>query len=1323
MLQLNFTFIVLLAGLLQYSHGKQELMSCIVAKDVDKRENTLCSDSCDQKTDCLCHSFHCALQKVNLSSNIMINITNDVELSSVEQLMDFNNISIVGLNNPVVKCSNTGALHVTSCYSITVEGIIWEKCGSNNTYALDIQNCSVVTIKNSSFRYSTGPSLALKNNSTIDNCTFLGNSFDGHGVAIYYDSSVDEDNTLVVSNCEFSNNTGKSVAYIHGKSGHEKWLHLKNSNFYLNQAVPLYAMNHDICIGGNVSYNSNKAQNGGGIFMSGNAVLKFLNNSNVEFSNNSAKLGSAIYINSSSIINFVEESAVNFINNIAMKHGAVYLNNKSTFICKECKILFKHNKANVGGAIYHLNSNITFTGSSDIRFDANKATFRGGAIFSRNSSLIVEGNSSVQFTKNKADFGGAMYIAMKSNVMFQNSSVVMIYNNIAYGSGAAIYLYSKSDVTFKGSCNITFGYNQCLQVGGAVYAYRSMANFADDSVVLFHNNSAIFGGAVGVALKSMVDFKGRGKVLFINNMANHGGALFFYYNSTIAFKNKQSVEFEKNHAHQGGALASHTDSHIIADEECNLKFDRNTAHYGGVFYSSKSTAIFTENSSVTLNDNRAFIDGGVVYLTSGSLIMLHSHRYINFSINKADDYGKIFYINHNGKISINTTNLNINNSKTTPKESLFYINVQEKNCNDTCLKNYIAIENMSNECLQDIITTSPSRLELRDPAKCIDNKDNSTCDQYYINDIMLGQEIIVNGCVMDYYNHSAETARLLDISSYNESYHIDGSDNVLISCNHTFQGFRVTGNITKLSNISMNLTLHFDRNSESNSISVNLTVELSPCHPGFVYNPSSQICECYNTGDIVSCSGSSSTIRRGYWFGSVNGKSTVAYCPVNYCNFTCCETTNGIYHLSPMRKDQCALNRDGTACGSCKEGYTLSFDSARCIQLDMCTATMTVVIIISTVLYWLVVVIVVFFLMHYQVAIGYLYAIIYYYSMLDLLLSHMHNVYISEKLYTTVNVMSSITKLLPQFLGQLCFTQSMNEIDQQIIHYIHPLAISFILVMISLSARCSYRVSSFISKDIIRVICLLLLLSYTSVATTSLLLLQPLKFLDVDKTYTYLSPGIQYFEGRHLGYGLVAILCTIVIVIGLPLLLSLEPFLNRRFSFVKIKPFLDQFQGCYKNKYRCFAGYYMICRLITIMIIMIDSSVDFPGHYVLIIAYTIMVLIHLIARPYASNILNVFDGIILQLLSFIVSAFYFHDPYSSLVAVIICILVIVPMILFCMMELFVYREKIKKLITALACKSSKNTFNVNTTDVSINNFDLVIGNTFRISRGVTVCEM
>ena len=112
--------------------------------------------------------------------------------------------------------------------------------------------------------------------------------------------------------------------------------------------------------------------------------------------------------------------------------------------------------------------------------------------------------------------------------------------------------------------------------------------------------------------------------------------------------------------------------------------------------------------------------------------------------------------------------------------------------------------------------------------------------------------------------------------------------------------------------------------------------------------------------------------------------------------------------------------------------------------------------------------------------------------------------------------------------------------------------------MISLLARKLLRFTG----GIIHVICLLRLLSYTSIASTSLLLMRSLTFYKIDKVYNYLSPDVEYFHGRHLAYGIVALLCLISIAMGLPLLLTFQPVLKYKFNFVKIKPILDQFQGC-----------------------------------------------------------------------------------------------------------------------------------------------------------------
>ena len=547
---------------------------------------------------------------------------------------------------------------------------------------------------------------------------------------------------------------------------------------------------------------------------------------------------------------------------------------------------------------------------------------------------------------------------------------------------------------------------------------------------------------------------------------------------------------------------------------------------------------------------------------------------------------------------------------------------------------------------------------------------------------MLGQEITFDACVLDYYDQPTEAIQFSITGMDHQDYKIISQKYISISCNRTTQGICVNGclALNKSYNYSVKISLYASRASEFKIISVNLIAELSPCHPGFEYSSKSQKCECYDTKNIISCSGSNSTIKRGYWFGNVTGKPTVTSCPNGYCNFTCCEISNGDYHLSPVRANQCRPHRSGTACGRCEEGYTLSFDSPECVEVDKCTTGAALVTTLSL-LYWVAVVVVVFIMTHFKITIGSLYAIIYYYSVVDILLSRVLFISNGHGLYTTVSIMSSFAKLTPQFLGQFCFVRNISGIDQQFIHYVHPLVVLFILIIISLLARRSRRISSFVSRGIIRFLCFILLLSYTSLATTSLLLMRPLEFEGIDKVYTYLSPDVEYFLGRHAAYIAIAIILTIVVVIGFPFLLLSEPFLNSKINFIRIKPLLDQFQGCYKDKYCFFAGYYMICRLVIILLVIVKISDDFITQYLLMSSCALMQLIHVLVQPYVSTIHNIFDGIILQLIVIIsvLPIVELVDIYDeTFVVVVIYLLVFLPLISFVALKIWINRNGIQK---------------------------------------------
>ena len=1177
--------------------------------------------------------------------------------------------------------------------------------------------------------YST---ITFKGSSTVN---FDNNHAHNHGGVMYISNSTitfAENSTVNFTDYDNDVNSGGGVMYVYFYST-IRFQGNSTINFIDNIAVNNNGGVMDIhyyCIirfEGNsvVNFIGNHANGNGGVMYIYQSSIKFEGNSYVTFINNDANgNGGVLYVSLYSTVTFKEKSTVSFIDNGSNGNGGVmYIVDKSiiTFqgnslvnftgshansstgvmyiyhysnvtFGKYTTVSFINNHANIYSGVMYIErySAITFQGHATLTFIDNHAVTNGGVMYIKSNSIIkFQGNSAVTFHHNQVDInGGVMYITDHSNVIFDREPTVKFIDNHA-NNGGVVYIQNYSAITFEGNCKVNFIDNHAIGDGGLMY----IQNY---STIIFRGNS----------ITQLIDSKAD-----IN-----GGVMYIEDYSNITFQGNSTSTFHHNHAKSnGGVIYTNQYSSLLIEEMPRVFFSGNTAYLGGSIYMNSSSFIIDGSSSVTFSNNTALQDGGAIYLRDRSIFELLENSKAIFYYNSALDYGGAVYVLYDKWTSIGFHNHSyfIGNTTGTTQSSV-YINV-DKSCDRDCF--LISSTNKDDKP----ITTSPYGLVIHNPAKCI-NGNKTDCDTYYMNYIMLGQDITFDACLLDYYDQPTEAAQFTITGMSHQDYHISSSKYITISCNRTTQGITVTGNLqtNKTYNYSIYISLHVSRISESKIVSVNLIVELSQCHPGFWYSPAneSQKCECYNTGDIISCSGSNSTIKRGYWYGRVTGTPTVTTCPNDYCNFTCCEITNGIYHLSPVRANQCRPYRSGTACGSCEEGYTLSFDSPECVETNRCTVGVVLVTTLSL-LYWIAVAIAVFVMMYFKVSFGSLYAIVYYYSVVDILLSRV--LFISNGLYTTVAIMSSLAKLTPQFLGQLCLVRNMSGIDQQFIHYVHPVVVFLILVMISRLAKRSRKVSSFVSKGIISFICFLLLLSYTSVASTSLLLMRSLRFMDIDKVYTYLSPDIEYFNGRHLAYAIVALILTVTIVIGFPLLLLLEPFLNSKINFFRIKPLLDQFQGCYKDKYRYFAGYYMICRLVIILLVIVKISDDFTTQYLLISSCALMQLIHLLVRPYASTINNIFDGIILQLIVIIsvLPVIEVVDQYNeTFVIVIIYFLVILPLISFIAIKVWINKNIIQIALCKyknifIACYHNKKAADNPQKPVEMKEFDVIVDENVR----------
>ena len=107
-------------------------------------------------------------------------------------------------------------------------------------------------------------------------------------------------------------------------------------------------------------------------------------------------------------------------------------------------------------------------------------------------------------------------------------------------------------------------------------------------------------------------------------------------------------------------------------------------------------------------------------------------------------------------------------------------------------------------------------------------------------------------------------------------------------------------------------------------------------------------------------------------------------------------------------------------------------------------------------------------------------------------------------------------------------------------------------------------------------------------------------------------------------------LCELMVGIGLPLLLILDPCISRKISLVRIKPLLDQFQGGYKDKYRWCSAFYLVCRQIIFLVVYLTTlSIYEQMNFVLLVVCAAIAMLHAWIQPYAKEGLNSLDEIIL----------------------------------------------------------------------------------------------
>ena len=1163
------------------------------------------SPQCCTEEGCMCASLTVALQYINSSTTINITsssvmLEKSVKLGSNRTSGSGNltDITITG-SNVTIMCNNSGSVYCESCSDVKIEGITWDRCGDLNG-----TNVAGVTFNST-------------NNISLAHCTFRHSM---QTAAVYF---LKVSGTASISNCNFLSNCGAGL-YIHDSN--IIYFGMSDSYFYDNgfycysdsSALHVYDGGNDLTIW---HINITKTM--------------FLSNMNAATFN---------IINSSSSIHLVE---LVFNNN-----GNASSTSKQYTLDIEL--------------VFGINSTVSLFNT--LFSDNIGAPLRWGAVKVMKAEIMIVNSN---FTHNQRAF-----IELEFSVVpvVQITIVdVEISHDIApaiSNKGGNLLISFFDDIlpiyNYKTMINLTrvsVISNQYLgDLGGAIYIeynfynHQSSITFQDCE---FYNNTSIRGAAFCI----MNNYNGYTIVSILNSKIHHniGDGSVIYVDSNKAVDSMIVSITSSNFTNNVGSSIHLLYTHLIC---LSAVFANNIADNGAALYIDQGSVAYISGKTVQFINNSATENGGAIFanLIYTCALLIFTSTFSGtadsmamFVNNTAEVSGNSLYFYIPEHCEVETNISNDNSILYIPCQFNYSQSVNGKMMHIPCDLDYTLLNGTGAP-----IVTSPHELRLFFPSNDGYNiSSNSDHNIYFIRSNVLGYPVKFTGAVFDYFGKPAEPTQF-DVQCVNCSSSITLPkvhflvDNIS-SLSITFTGANVESRVS--ANVALTSTVHSIK-----QITTTLVVELLPCidHPGYTYSTAHKACVCYHHN--VDCHDSYNEIKRGYWFGSVSNTATTAPCP-HYCKFTGrTETRQGYFELPSTIDAQCNDYRVGRVCGECSSGYTLSYDSTNCISVDRCGAGWIALVITLTCLYWIAVVAGVFGLMYFkvQISLGYLYGLIYYYSVIRILLDNNPN--LSDGVFQFASVLSSFAQLTPQFLGELCFVKGLSGIDQLFIHYSHAVGVSLLLLLIVVAARWSSRVTSFVSRCIIRVICLLILLSYTSIVSTSVQLLQPLRFTDVKEWYTYSSPNIQYFHGRHAVYGVVAIICELVVGIGLPLLLLLQPFLNRKINFVRIKPLLDQFQGCYKDKYRWFAAYYLICRQVIFLFAYTINSNYYDTAFYLQTACVVIASIHIWIQPYQSNLLNGLDGVMLLL---VIQATGFAYIKDSLTTVLEIMTITLPLIIFC----------------------------------------------------------
>ena len=904
----------------------------------------------------------------------------------------------------------------------------------------------------------------------------------------------------------------------------------------------------------------------------------------------------------------------------------------------------KYIKYGYGGAVFVEFGGSTSESSISIvksNFTYNTAT-KGGGIFgyfndhAHNNSIHIW---RCMFTANDGDIsGGGVNLGYGSPTAIQNTIQItdccFVKNSCLYGAGLTIFsVYSKkysvqkhgpiiSNSTWLKNngvlssavdvaplnqgienegflpvpqfINCTFDQNFLEQPteGNKTHHINTGTFSVTNFKVLFGGTAKFSSSEFSAVLlvSGIIEFQTGSNVLFWNNTGYNGGAIAMYSFSKVIFNPDLFVNFSRNHAiNSGGAIYYKTsDQHTLlrGSTECFLK---NRA-------CTKKNISLVNSTKVFFEKNTAEVDGEAIYSQG------FNSCYTMYRLTAGDKY----------PFSMS---------------SIF-----------RCIGDFIF---ESNNDKKPYITSSGRRFQFNE---------NST----YSYEVIPGDRISLPFSIIDDFDN--EVKPLLSIS--NTSSSVYASDQY--SLTNTIQPLGETSaqSVFRVSVLSVR------------QIYFLFKVTLLPCPPGYHNLNGACTCAAYDEfkrkegyQPIKKCDYSKfNAIYKGsQWFGYIPENSTeptdlyYAHCVEPMCNESNTRLPRDQENLSSM---VCHQHREGILCGRCAHNFSTYYHSRKftCGPNDLCHLGPLFYVlseIIPMVVFFLVVVI-----LDLSFTSGKVTSFVFFTQYLSQLTVPKNPLFPNMSIpYRIFYGLFNLEYFNVEKLS-FCLWEGAQILDIVAMRYVTVvIALGLVFLFIAVFNKSSTFMLQYLrrsvnvkaSDSVVHGLSAFLVVCYAQCTETSVYILDFTRLhgynYRLGDYYTFYG-GLHYLHGKHLVYAVPAMISLVFVTILPPLVLLLYPLtlhllslcglsehwlVNKTLQLTginKLKPFIDCFQGCYKDKLRFFAGLYFVYRVV-FLLLFCTSEDSFHFSISSEIFLVILLSIHAVVRPYKESLHNTLDILIL----------------------------------------------------------------------------------------------